>query len=298
MGRQIRNSRRGRRTGSRKGTRKGTRKGMRAGSRKGKKTYKRRRNSRRQIGGDGWTVSHLKTILDDRTFKTLKKEGGIVLARGAGHGAGIWGMMKTVMTKFQVYKDGRALLDLMKKHINFDISQLSGHKYLTYIDLHDTGVTGHIENMLPPNTFKQLTYLNLSNNLGVEGEINKLRHVPSLTEIHLGGTHFTGDIKDLGWGQYALKKLTKINLNDTAVRGDIGSLNSLPILTKINLNDTGVWGDIAHLKSLPKLTYIGLGNTKVMGNIEDLASLRNLTGINLDDTKVTGDKEAFKETLF
>ena len=275
MGRQIRNSRRGRRTGSRKGTRKGTRKGMRAGSRKGKKTYKRRRNSRRQIGGDGWTVSHLKTILDDRTFKTLKKEGGIVLARGAGHGAGIWGMMKTVMTKFQVYKDGRALLDLMKKHINFDISQLSGHKYLTYIDLHDTGVTGHIENMLPPNTFKQLTYLNLSNNLGVEGEINKLTNVPSLTEIHLGGTTFTGDIKDLGWGQYALKKLTKINLNDT-----------------------GVWGDIAHLKSLRNLTYIGLGRTKVMGNIEDLKSLRNLTGINLDDTKVTGDKEAFKETLF
>ena len=112
-------------------------------------------------------------------------------------------------------------------------------------------------------------------------DIERLKSLPKLTEICLGGTGVTGNIEHLK----SLLDLTVIDLSKcNNVKGNLEHLKSLENLTVIDLSRTGVSGDIKHLASLENLTVIYLGRTGVYGDIAHLASLRNLTHIYLYGT--------------
>eukprot|EP01050_Picozoa_sp_SAG11_P018511 SAG11_NODE_2809_length_2946_cov_70.570776_2_plen_764_part_00 len=107
----------------------------------------------------------------------------------------------------------------------------------------------------------------------------------SVTELDLENTAVTGDIGHLA----ALTQLTELDLENTAVTGDIGHLAALTQLTYLLLGYTAVTGDIGHLAALTQLTQLNLEDTAVTGDIGDLAALTQLTYLYLYDTAVTGD---------
>ena len=283
MGRQIRNSRRGRRAGSRKGIR------------KGKKTYKRRTNSRSQIRGGmnkKQQLAHLKKLINDNTiYDKLIQNKGIVLE---------WGNV----VEFRVRNKERTVLlldDVERKKLIFDIASLAQLTNLTEINLSKcNNVTGNIKDLAP---LKKLTKIDLRST-GVSGDIAELASLLKLTYINLNQTSVSGSIERLA----PLKNLTYINLSPNpppffehshspaqlrvrgAVIGNIEHLASLTKLTEINLSFTGVDGNIEDLRSLTNLTEINLGYTNVEGNIEHLNSLMNLAEIHLSGCKgIMGD---------
>ena len=72
---------------------------------------------------------------------------------------------------------------------------------------------------------------------------------------------------------HPLVNLTKLNLRDTKVKGDVAGLAPLIHLTVLDLIGTKVKGDVAGLAPLIHLTDLR-GGTKVVGNLGKLKALQ------------------------
>lgn len=116
-------------------------------------------------------------------------------------------------------------------------------------------------------------------------DIGELSYSTELTKLDITETSVYGDIS-------ALKnctKLVQLLASDSNVNGDIKALAACTSLTNLYLGNTNVDGDISYLADLVNLIDLHLYRTKVHGNISVIANLKKLPSVNMSDTAVSGD---------
>ena len=105
---------------------------------------------------------------------------------------------------------------------------------------------------------------------GVNGDIQVLKYMPNLKDIHITDSDIFGNISNLS----SLYKLKYVNLMRTNITGDIKSLSKLMQLKTLGIINTYITGDILVLKTLPDLFCICLNETPINSNIEQLNDYR------------------------
>ena len=96
----------------------------------------------------------------------------------------------------------------------------------------------------------ELTYIDISGQAFVSGDVSGFSTLTNLTFIHVGVTDISGDIS--GWS--VLTSLTTLFAHSTSVSGDISGLSALTSLSNILLSTTNVTGDISGWSTLTSLT--------------------------------------------
>lgn len=168
------------------------------------------------------------------------------------------------------------------ENIGLDLSSFKYSTFLTGLDIHDSQVSGNIEDL---KDLTAMSYLGLYNTQ-VSGDIKVLKNLTNLTFLGLHNTQVSGDI-----GYLKNLALSTLSLSNTQVSGDIKELKDLTTLTSFTLPNTQVMGDIGYLKNLTALTSLSVFNIKVplTGDIGDLSTLTKCEDITLQYSKLTGD---------
>ena len=113
-------------------------------------------------------------------------------------------------------------------------------------------------------------------------DVNDILLMPNLTDLDINDTAITGDIS----GFSALTSLTSLRGDKSEVTGDISGFSALTSLTLLRLNTTGVTGDIAGFSALTLSAQIRLDVTGVTGAILDWSGYSNLSIFRCEGTGV------------
>lgn len=169
------------------------------------------------------------------------------------------------------------------ENIGLDLSSFKYSTFLTGLDIHDSQVSGNIEDL---KNLTAMNYLGLYNTK-VIGDIKDLENLTALSFLGLYNTQVSGDIGYLK----NLASLRTLSLSNTQVSGDTKDLKDLTTLTSLALPNTQITGDIGYLKNLIALTSLSIFNIKIplTGDIGDLSTLTKCEDITLQYSKLTGD---------
>lgn len=126
--------------------------------------------------------------------------------------------------------------------------------------------------------------------LGCQVDIDFFKYSSNMTALYLNNSNSKGDLSSLE----NLPLLVEVNLANTQVTGDIANLKNMSALKFLYLNNIKSKGDLSSLKALTTLTTLDLSKTNISGNISSLTALTNLTLLNLSDTQVIGDISTLK----
>lgn len=121
--------------------------------------------------------------------------------------------------------------------------------------------------------------------LGHQVDIDFFKYSSNMTSLYLNNSKSKGDLSSLE----NLPLLVEVNLTNTQVTGDIANLKNMSALKFLYLNNSKSKGDLSSLKSLTTLTALSLSKTNISGNISNLTALTNLTFLDLSDTQVIGN---------
>ena len=121
--------------------------------------------------------------------------------------------------------------------------------------------------------------------LGHQVDIDFFKYSSNMTALYLHNSNSKGDLSSLE----NLPLLVEVNLTNTQVTGDIANLKNMSALKFLYLNNSKSTGDLSSLKALTTLTDLDLSKTNISGNISNLTALTNLTLLNLSDTQVIGN---------
>ncbi|CAJ1442445.1 unnamed protein product [Effrenium voratum] len=120
----------------------------------------------------------------------------------------------------------------------------------------------------------------------VQGPLDeRIAELTELSRLDLHDTNVTGDLKVL----VKNTKLDYLHLRHTQVTGDLSSLSQATELTYLNLRDTQVTGDLRGLSQATGLRSLHLVNTRVTGDLGSLSQATSLTFLYLQNTQVAGD---------
>lgn len=126
----------------------------------------------------------------------------------------------------------------------------------------------------------------------IGGMTNGFASLPKLTEVSVGMTNLTGDIKVLF---RSCRSLRMLRANDAhELDGDLNTANSCPDLEVLELNATGVrCTSLEWSSSLPKLRVALLNRTDSTGDVSGLANCPLLEHVDLYCTGVGGALDSF-----
>lgn len=244
--------------------------------------------------GFGITVNKPVTakIIGDGCFtnKTLSANLGNTMDLNTGSN-GIWvsndGVEISIIEKYSITEftssyPGQSS-SVYSENIGLDLSSFKYSTFLTGLDIHDSQVSGNMEDL---KNLTAMSYLGLYNTQ-VSGDIKDLENLTALTFLGLHNTQVSGDIRYLK----NLASLRTLSLSNTKVYGDIKEFKDLTTLTDLALPNTQITGDIGYLKNLASLTSLSIFNIKVplTGDIGDLSTLTKCEDITLQYSKLTGD---------
>ncbi len=156
---------------------------------------------------------------------------------------------------------------------------------IVQVNLNNYGLQGILPDM---QNLTMLESLDLYHNLMLEGELQALSTLTSLSAIYIGDTAISGDLQALS----TLTSLSIIDLDSTAISGDLQTLSTLTSLSTMSLFDTAINGDLQALSTLTSLSVIYLGSTAVSGDLRALSTLTSLSEMSLFDTAISGDLQA------
>ena len=141
---------------------------------------------------------------------------------------------------------------------------------LTILTLVGTSLTGKVSSKI--QNFKELYYINMSNNNTLTFNISYLKSLNKLTFVEIGNTNCIGDLADLS----NLTLLTHLSLGYTInpnIKGDIKDIKLLKKLNFLNLSDCNITGNISNILNLPNLSYIDLRYNNLFGDIPDISNV-------------------------
>ncbi|ODV58380.1 leucine-rich repeat domain-containing protein [Ascoidea rubescens DSM 1968] len=147
----------------------------------------------------------------------------------------------------------------------------------------------NFDNQLQSN-FRNLTYLNLSNNLINDLSDFPLTNFPKLTSLNLSKNR----LKTIN-GLNHLKNLKFLNLSSVNYYNFnsrwlesliIDNLSELSNLQSLDLSNNGI-AEIKNLSSLSNLQYLNLSHNVLIKNIDNLSDLKNLQILKLVNTNIS-----------
>ena len=138
---------------------------------------------------------------------------------------------------------------------------------------------------------EELCYLDCSNS-NIRGNISELALLEGFREIDLEGTQVVGNLTSLGGTASAA--LTKLNIVDTAIEGDIVNLAGYTAMTDLRMDGSAIEGDAADLATLVAMQFfLAHGCVTLIGSAETMtAAMDELLVLDLGGTQVEGDLAA------
>ena len=118
-------------------------------------------------------------------------------------------------------------------------------------------------------------------------DISYLRNYPNLKSFQVAGQNCVGALSDL----LHLKKLQIMQLNKTAITGDIAVLNDLDLTNAVRIiSCSGITGDaMSALSNKPTLQQVSFEGTPVQGNLASIKDLTTLKTLHINGTDIVGD---------
>lgn len=127
-----------------------------------------------------------------------------------------------------------------------------------------------INSLKPLNLFKigrftnllklTITPSNIGESSGIVGDIQVLRFMPKLVEIHIKDSYIEGNINNLE----NLYHLQHLYLLRTCIHGDIKDISKLNKLMILNITDANICGDIMSIKANKSLICAHLHKTNII----------------------------------
>lgn len=129
-------------------------------------------------------------------------------------------------------------------------------------------------------------------NAKVFGNLNSLSNCTRLSSIVLGNTLVTGNIS-----VFADKNMGVVNLNTTAVVGDISNLKNSSNLSLLHVSNTAISGDISVLGNKNNLRYLSIANSGLYGDISAFRNNKNIIELGLNKLNCTGDLATLPDNI-
>lgn len=126
----------------------------------------------------------------------------------------------------------------------------------------------------------------------VFGNLNSLSNCNRLASIVLGNTLVTGN-----FSVFAGKNMGVINLNNTAVVGDISNLKTSNTLSFLYIGNTAISGDISILGDKNILRYLNIANSALYGDISAFRNNSNIKELGLNKLNCTGDLATLPDNI-
>ena len=128
-----------------------------------------------------------------------------------------------------------------------------------------------------------VTGLDRSGSGQLTGDLGTLVALATLSDLNLDGTAVEGDLADIGG-----LSLISLELQGTAITGNLRSLADMTALTTLNVGGASCTGDLRSLTSLTALTILKLGAVPIAGDLSTLAGMPTLTILDLGESAVVG----------
>jgi hypothetical protein len=128
----------------------------------------------------------------------------------------------------------------------------------------------------------------MSLSVGIGGfDISYLRNYPNLNTFEVAGQNCVGALSDL----LPFKKLQKLQLNKTAITGDIAVLNDFGATNAVRIiSCKGITGDaMSALSNKLTLQTVSFEGTPVQGNLASIKDLTALKTLHINGTNIVGD---------
>ena len=131
-----------------------------------------------------------------------------------------------------------------------------------------------------------------TNKSKVFGNLNSLSNCTRLSSINFSDTSVTGNLSI-----FADKDMGVINLNRTAVVGDISNLENSMSLSFLFVSNSSISGDISVLSNKNNLRYLSISNSALYGDISAFRNNRNIIELGLNKLNCTGDLAALPDNI-
>lgn len=148
---------------------------------------------------------------------------------------------------------------------SFNLDELKYSSGLTNIDCNDSKVYGDLKSLSECSNFKSIT---------------------------LSSSLVTGDISAL-----AGKNMGVINLDSTAIVGDIANLKNSSNLSLLHVSSSAISGDISVLGNKNGLKYLSIANSALYGDISAFRNKPNIKELGLNNLNCTGDLAALPDNI-
>jgi hypothetical protein len=126
----------------------------------------------------------------------------------------------------------------------------------------------------------------------VFGNLNSLSNCTRFSSIILAGTLVTGNIS-----VFANKNMGVVNLDSTAVVGDISNLKNSSDLSLLHVSNTAISGDISILGNKNILRYLSIANSGLYGDISAFRNHQNIKELGLNKLNCTGDLATLPDNI-
>lgn len=126
----------------------------------------------------------------------------------------------------------------------------------------------------------------------VFGNLNSLSNCSRLSSIVLGNTLVTGN-----FSVFTDKNIGVINLNSTAVVGDISNLKNKSNLSLLHVSNTAISGDISVLGNKNNLVYLNIAKSALYGDISVFRNNSNIKELGLNKLNCTGDLSTLPDNI-
>lgn len=126
----------------------------------------------------------------------------------------------------------------------------------------------------------------------VFGNLNSLSNCNRLGSIVLGKSLVTGNLS-----VFADKNMGVINLDSTAVVGDISNLKNSSDLSLLYVSNTAISGDISVLGNKNNMRYLSIANSALYGDISAFRNKPNLIELGLNKLNCTGDLATLPDNI-
>ncbi len=162
------------------------------------------------------------------------------------------------------------------------LESFGGLQFLTDLRLGKNNLQGSIAYLAPLN---QLSYVDISENSGLTGDLEAIRNWPSVWALAIFGCSFSGSVSSIS----SLHSLMVLDASSNRLTGNLEPFRDLTVLIFLELSHNNLIGPLDYLNDLPLLAYLYLASNALSGSLSALVPLTSLLELTLDSNMFRGD---------